>query len=130
MNQRQRQRALARGLEGEAFVVRVLQSWGWCVLHQRWHCRWGELDIVAQEPGQIDTLVFVEVKARSAGAWDPRLAVTPVKQQRLWRAAEQFLGAHEALAAWPCRFDVALVSCPTARGGYQLQQYIKGAFEG
>ena len=127
-----RRQALKRGIEGEAFVARVLRSWGWEVLHERWHCRWGELDIVAREPAAgEDILVFVEVKARTrAGDWDPRLAVTPTKQQRLWRTAEQFLMAHEAYAAYPCRFDVALVRCRAASGGHRLQQYFKGAFEG
>lgn len=130
MNQQKRRQALARGVEGEAFVRRILERWGWQVLEERWQCRWGELDLVAQEPGTSgNTLVFVEVKARGrTGAWDPRLAVTAAKQQRLWRTAEQFLIHHEALAGCPCRFDVALVTF--SAGGYRLQQYIKGAFEG
>ncbi|MGF1515645.1 MAG: YraN family protein [Elainellaceae cyanobacterium] len=136
-----RQRALQRGQQGEAFVARVLESWGWSVLHRRWHCRWGEIDLVAQDldstPDAAATLVFVEVKVRSSGAWDDQgLAVTWRKQQRLWQAARHFLMTHEATAHLPCRFDVALVQCrparrgsPDAPDGYSLQRYIKGAFD-
>ncbi len=143
-----RQRALQRGQEGEAFVARVLESWGWRVLCRRWHCRWGEIDLVAQEGGTAGeasaSLVFVEVKVRSSGAWDDQgLAVTWQKQQRLQRTAQYFLMRQEAKdkspspsAALPCRFDVALVRCrparpsdPASTAGYSLQQYIKGAFD-
>ncbi len=35
------------GAKGEELVAKWLQSTGWIVLHQRWSCRWGEIDIVA-----------------------------------------------------------------------------------
>ena len=35
------------GAKGEELVAKWLQSTGWIILHQRWSCRWGEIDIVA-----------------------------------------------------------------------------------
>ena len=37
------------GILGEDFVASWLQAQGWTILHRRWRCRWGELDIIAQE---------------------------------------------------------------------------------
>ncbi|HAX80139.1 MAG TPA: hypothetical protein DCY88_30965, partial [Cyanobacteria bacterium UBA11372] len=35
------------GILGEDFVASWLQAQGWTILHRRWRCRWGELDIIA-----------------------------------------------------------------------------------
>jgi len=43
--------------------MRYLQRSGYLILETNWHCRWGELDIVARQ-GQ--ELVFIEVKFRSS----------------------------------------------------------------
>lgn len=108
---------LDAGAWGEDLVIRWLQTQGWVVLHQRWHCRWGELDIIAHNPtpstesAQPTELIFVEVKTRSAGNWDEDglLAITPKKQAKLWQAAQLFLATYPEFADFPCRFDVALV---------------------
>lgn len=42
------------GAKGEELVAKWLQSNGWIILHKRWSCRWGEIDIVAlqEEDGE------------------------------------------------------------------------------
>lgn len=109
----QRNRAVL-GVLAEAMVAQWLIQQGWRIVVRRWHCRWGELDLVAQAPetAQSTTLIFVEVKARNCFNWDEGglLAITPQKQAKLWQAAELFLTEHPALAELPCRFDVALVA--------------------
>jgi putative endonuclease len=106
------------GALGEALVAQWLRDRGWLVLQQRWHCRWGELDLVAgqpspQHPTQPITLSFVEVKTRSRGNWDcdGALAITARKRAKLWKTAQVFLAAHPTWADLPCQFDVALVYC-------------------
>jgi putative endonuclease len=84
------------GLLGEELVIQWLQSTGWVILHHRWRCRWGEIDIIARlEPQKksdkyplpshsFPMLVFVEVKTRSRGNWDlgGLLSITQQKQAK------------------------------------------------
>lgn len=94
---------------GEAFVAQWLQQRRYRLLAQGWRCRWGELDLIAQDSD--GTIAFVEVKTRSRGSWDEGglLAITPSKRQKLIRTAQDYL-AQSAPALdpdAPCRFDVA-----------------------
>lgn len=100
------------GDRGEALVVSWLEQEGWKILAEQWHCRWGELDIVAYRPLPQLCLAFVEVKTRQRGSLDRegRLAITTPKQRKLWRSAQQFLMKHPHYSDFPCRFDVALVA--------------------
>lgn len=115
-----------RGASGEDLVAEWLQQQGWEILHRRWRCRWGEIDIIAHLPpaasGQRQpeaTLAFVEVKTRRRGNWDAGglLAITPQKQEKLCKAAQVFLANRPDLAEIPCRFDVACVSCQQQLSG-------------
>lgn len=99
------------GATAEELVALWLVSQGWEILHRRWRCRCGELDLVAYVGSAHPVLAFVEVKARSSGSWDANglLAVTPKKQIKLRKTAQLFLSLHPALSEVACRFDVALV---------------------
>ena len=117
-----KQASLAKGALAEALVAQWLIEQGWEILEKRWHCRMGELDLVAYRPPNRPkapaNLAFVEVKARSSGNWDAdgMLAVNAQKQAKLWRSAQLFLATYPALSELPCSFDVALVHCRRATG--------------
>jgi putative endonuclease len=97
------------GSLGEQFLAEWVTTKGGQILASRWHCIFGELDLVALNRDR--TLVFIEVKTRHLRNLDAdgALAITRRKQDKLWKAAQLFLLKHPQYAALPCRFDVALV---------------------
>jgi putative endonuclease len=76
-----------------------------------YRCSAGEIDIVAEEGGDI---VFVEVKTRRGDAYGlPEEAVTPAKQRKLIAAAQTYLEANGCAYA-PWRVDVVAVALTSA----------------
>lgn len=67
----------------------------------------GEIDLVLRDP-RDDTLVFVEVRQRTAGTHGGAGgSITGAKQRRIIFAARHYLMGLRTLP--PCRFDVVLV---------------------
>jgi len=98
--------ARAVGAAGEALAAGWLARAGMRILARNYRCRGGEVDIVADDRGE---LVFVEVRTRRAGGLvGPEESVTRRKQQRLLRAAEHYLQA-AAAAERPWRVDLVAV---------------------
>jgi putative endonuclease len=78
---------------------------GYRVLDRNAWCAGAELDLVVRR-GRM--LVFVEVKSKAGdGYGDPLEMVTPVKIERIRRAAQAWLGQRPALRGLHLRFDVA-----------------------
>ena len=99
------------GILGEKIVARWLELENYNLIQQNWRCRWGEIDIVAQNRDD-QAIAFVEVKTRSNRNLDAGglLAVDVMKQEKIIQTASLFLAKYPNLAQLPCRFDVALVS--------------------
>lgn len=101
---------MARNLElgafGEELAVGHLVGRGMVVLERNWRCRYGELDVIAQDGAGV---VFVEVKTRTGRGYGmPAEAVTFAKQARIRRLAGLWLRAQER--GWAqVRFDVVAV---------------------
>ena len=111
------------GSAGEDAAAELLSRMGWTILARNWRSRHLELDIVAEEHG---VLVFVEVKTRAHGSLQsPHEALTPIKQERLVRAAQAWLEAHRAWER-PCRFDLV---CVTSRHGTYHTELIRNVIE-
>ena len=94
------------GKSGEDLAVDELRRLGYAIVARRYRTRHGEIDVVAREG---ETLVFVEVKARTTRAFgEAAEAVTPRKQRRLVSMAVDYLARH-GLTGAACRFDVVAI---------------------
>lgn len=80
---------LRRGRLGEAAARRHLEGLGLRYLTANYRTSRGEIDLVFREG---ETLVFVEVKARSVGGWTrPAAAVNARKRRLLSQAALEYV---------------------------------------
>lgn len=79
------------GKRGETLAADYLTQRGYHIHTMNWHCRAGEIDIVAR----LDTIwVFVEVKTRRQHS-TALAAITPQKRERLISAVYAYLEAND-----------------------------------
>jgi putative endonuclease len=95
------------GKTAEDLAVEFLIAKGMRVVKRNFHFgRVGEIDIIAED-GQ--TLVFIEVKARSSTLYGtPEEAVTPAKQRSIRKVAQGYLFT-QGINDRECRFDVIAI---------------------
>lgn len=97
------------GRWGEAKAAELLRQRGYIILAAGYHCRFGEIDLIAST-GKY--LCFIEVKLRKNASFAPgRAAVDWRKQQKLRTTAEYYLAEHPSTGLQP-RFDVAELYAP------------------
>lgn len=108
------------GSEAERIAAIYLQQKGLKLLERNYQSRYGEIDLVMQDG---KTLVFVEVRLRtSSGFGGAAMSITPSKQQKIIRTAEQYLQQH---GSHSCRFDVVLMNKPSE----DVIEWIPNAFD-
>ncbi len=96
------------GRWGEGQAARFLQQKGYIITAARWSCRFGEIDLVAENQ---EYLVFVEVKLRKNTAYGSGAEfVHRAKQQKLRTTAMLYLQQHPT-EKQP-RFDVVELLAP------------------
>ena len=109
------------GIAAEAAVARLYETGGTPIAARRWRSPAGEIDLIFQE--RDGTVVFVEVRARTAGLalyGGAAASVGVAKQRRLVFAATHWLMRRTPTP--PCRFDVVAID------GDRLE-WIRGAFD-
>ena len=87
---------------GEELATSFLRKKGYKIIERNFRKGYGEIDIIAIDPstisGQVDTLVFVEVKTRiSINFGSPFEAITPWKLKTLVKTAQFYKSLHPAL---------------------------------
>ncbi|OBG54966.1 YraN family protein [Mycolicibacterium fortuitum] len=96
------------GALGEQLAVEHLTARGMRTLTRNWRCRYGELDVIAEEVA-TNTAVFVEVKTRTGeGFGGLAEAVTVRKVRRIRRLAALWLAEQDVRYA-ALRIDVIRV---------------------
>lgn len=115
------------GAMGEQAAADYLLEKGYELLARNWHCRWGELDLVARKE---KILAFVEVKTRKPGAMvSPLEAVNRTKRRKLIRSAQAYLMELGETELQP-RFDVAAVTVFPGELPRFTVEYWPSAFDG
>ncbi|MBS0388305.1 MAG: YraN family protein [Proteobacteria bacterium] len=110
------------GQRAEARAADHLRAAGLTLLHRNFHCRRGELDIVARHGG---TLVVAEVRLRASARFGGAAAsITRAKQRRIVCATRYLLARYPSLQRLPVRFDALLV--PPDEGPIE---WLQGAFD-
>lgn len=114
------------GIQGEKRVAAFLRQRGFNVIKRNYQCRYGEIDIIAENDEYI---LFVEVKTRKQNALISGMAaVDSHKQSRLTLAAQDYIT--KTYCEKQPRFDVAEVTVfekPDGSLGYSLK-YLENAF--
>lgn len=107
------------GRWGQKQCEKFLKAKGYKTLTRNFSCTSGEIDLIMMDE---DTVVFVEVKARTNEAFtDAESAITKVKQHRLAKAANLFIKKHK-LENLPLRFD-AMILITDGKNKQQIRHY-------
>ncbi len=102
----------ALGNAGEEAALAYLKKRKYALLARNYRAERCEIDLILRDG---DTVVFVEVKARSGDRYGlGREAVTSAKQGNILRAAKHYL-MENALFDAPVRFDVCEYSAQTGQ---------------
>jgi len=97
-----------RGRRGEDLAARYLRDKGFHILDANWRCRFGEIDLIAEDGTY---LCFVEVKLRKSAAYGSAAAfVDWRKQEKLRTTAMLYLSRHPT--ELQPRFDVIEIYAP------------------
>ncbi len=97
----------SRGTQAELIARDFLEKEGMSFLQHHWTCRYGELDLVMEDAGEI---VFVEVKMRRDHQYGrPEEMVSHNKTRKLMRTAEAFINQQKLYEQF-WRFDIIAIS--------------------
>lgn len=112
---------------GESAARSHLIRAGYAVLTSNWRCRIGEIDLVAQQGGQI---VFVEVRTRRVGGpVPPEESLSPAKLRRMANLADAYMVEANLPAHTPCRIDVIAIDVDRT-GRIARLEHVLNAVEG
>lgn len=89
------------GLFAEEIASREYIKMGYAILERNWRLGKTEIDIIAQKE---NTVVLIEVKARSGKDMDPLETVTKDKRRRMIKAADAYLSRMTGNISY--RFDI------------------------
>ncbi|KTC64852.1 putative endonuclease distantly related to archaeal Holliday junction resolvase (plasmid) [Legionella adelaidensis] len=110
-----------KGFAIEEKARKFLEAKGLRHIASNFQSRFGEIDLIMSEK---DTLIFVEVRARSSGKFGNAVeTISFIKKQKLIKTAIFYLTIHKLHGKLPLRFDVI-----TADGTSPQLLWIKDAF--
>lgn len=111
------------GSSGESQAALFLEKQGFEVIAKNYKTRLGEVDLIAIK---ANTVVFAEVKTRTSNYFHASHLITPSKQRKIGRAAQQFIQEHNLSDGFILRFDTVFVS--HTENGVEFE-YVPNAFQ-
>ena len=113
----------AKGQEYEDLAAAYLEKQGLTILERNYHCRQGELDIIAKNKQFV---IFIEVKYRKNNRYGEPFAFVDIrKQRRMIHTALHYCQYKGIGEKYPMRFDV--VSIQTKDTQFDIQ-WLENAF--
>lgn len=92
------------GKWGETIAVEYLITQGYAIVETNWHVGHYEIDVIATKGNRM---IFVEVKTRTAGEYDPLEAVDQRKKNHMVRSADTYLRAKDL--PYEAQFDIVTI---------------------
>ena len=94
----------ALGDAKERLAEQYLRNHHVTIIERNYHCRFGEIDLIAQDE---NSLVFTEIRYRKNKHYGgAAFSVDTKKQKKLIASAQHYLQSHKQWQSKPCRFDV------------------------
>jgi putative endonuclease len=116
---------LSKGLAYEKIALNYLSDQGLVHVDSNYRSKFGEIDLIMRDR---DTLVFVEVRFRSASQYgNAASTITTSKQKKISKTANLFL-TQRKLWNHPCRFDVISID-RSAPNRQESINWIPAAFD-
>ncbi|MCX5848926.1 MAG: YraN family protein [Deltaproteobacteria bacterium] len=114
---------ITTGKDGEKIAAAFLKKNGYSIIETNFRCAAGEIDIIAQEKGE---LVFIEVKTRKSREMGyPEQSVGIIKQKKISQLALWYL-QQKNITDSGARFDVVAITVLPSGNEIKL---IKNAFD-
>lgn len=111
------------GKRGETLAISFLKKNGYRVIESNFRCRYGEIDIIAQDG---KTVAFIEVKTKTSNRFgSPTQAIDSRKQRQVSKTALAYI-SQKRLTNYSARFDVVGINIKGSNSEIEL---IKNAFE-
>lgn len=111
------------GKRGETLAISFLKKNGYRIIESNFRCRYGEIDIIAQEG---KTVAFIEVKTKTSNRFgSPTQAIDSRKQRQVSKTALAYI-SQKRLTNYSARFDVVGINIKGSNSEIEL---IKNAFE-
>lgn len=116
-----------KGEFGENASAEYLAKRGYEILFRNYHSAYGEIDIIAEKE---NTIAFVEVKTRKAGAViKAKEAVSPSKQQKIIRTALTFISENN-IKLQPSFDVIEVYTTGEKRLEVSMINHLENAFDG
>lgn len=115
----------SKGKQYEDQAREYLVQRGLTLLHQNYHCRFGEIDLIMLQQG---VLCFIEVKFRASMGFGGAASAIPLqKQKKIVKTALFFMAQNKRLAQHAMRFDAFLIQRRASNQNHDVN-WIQNAF--